>query len=298
VAALLTGAFIGIRAEVGSLSFEIRKISDVGAAHPVVARLGMQTAELLGWSGLEKDAQDDISSLYIHTLTWRLLRCYKCRNEIVRLANESVATGTKQNNPNIREVPHVIDLEGLVGQFLYEAKNYIRDLLLLFKTVYGCDLRDASAFADMKDKGAGEFIGLAIEKFGRDDSLSKMVMTDQGWIGEIIRSRNAIEHPGGLSGTLTIQNIRVGQGGTDAYVLPTWQRTGGPETDIVKDMDCGLENLLTLGEDLLIEVVKRGEPAKAIAFYAIPVEERRPECPIRIRVDLSPEVLAKFPRKV
>jgi hypothetical protein len=62
-------------------------------------------------------------------------------------------------------------------------------------------------------------------------------------------------------------------------------------------MDCGLENLLTLGEDLLIEVVKRGEPAKMIALYQIPVEERRPECPVRIRVGMSPEMLAKFPSK-
>jgi hypothetical protein len=280
------------------LSFEIRKIADVGTGHPVVARLGMQTVEVLGSFGVDKGTRDAISGLYIHTLTPRLLRCHQARDEIVRLMNESIGGITQQDGSRMREVPHVINLEGLVAQFLYEAKNYIRDLLGLFETVYGCRLKDASAFADMKNKGECEFVKWANEKFGAQNSLSEMVMTDQGWIGEVIRSRNAVEHPGGLSGTLTIQNIRLDPQRAGAFIAPTWQRTGNPENSIVEDMDCGLENLLTLGEDLLIEVVKRGERAELISFYLIPVEERRPECPVRIRASFSPEVLAKFPGKI
>jgi hypothetical protein len=48
----------------------------------------------------------------------------------------------------------------------------------------------------------------------------------------------------------------------------------------------------------LIEVIRRGEQGKMIAFYQIPVAERNPECPMRIHVDLSPEMLAKFPREI
>jgi len=280
------------------VSFEIRKISDVGTSHPVVARLILQTTEVLSWAGSEKAKQDAIKTLYIHALTPKLLNCHKSRDEILRLAKESLANIKKQNNPHIREVPHVIGLEALIGQFLYDAKNYLRDLLRLFACVYGCNLEDASDFADMKDKGEGNFVKWANDQFGTDNSLSKMVLVDQSWIGEIVRSRNAFEHPGGRSGTLVIQNIRQRHEGTDQYTPPTWQRTGRPESDIVTDMDSGLENLLTFGEDLLVQVAQRGEQAKTIAFYEIPAEQRRPECPVRIRVDLSPEVLAKFPRKV
>ena len=56
-----------------------------------------------------------------------------------------------------------------------------------------------------------------------------------------------------------------------------------------------LRNLLTLGEDLLVEVVKRGEPSRFVAFYEIPVGERDPECPVRIRVGPTPEMLKNFP---
>lgn len=279
------------------MSFEIRKISDVGVSHPVVARLSVQTSELINWAGLEKAKQDAVSSLYIHTLTWRLLRCHKSRDEIARLMTESV-NGIKQHkDPRIREVPHVVGLEGLVGQYLYEAKNYIRDLLQIFEIVYGCDLKDASAFADTKNKGECHFIKWTKTQFGAENNLAVMVKDDQGWITELVRSRNAIEHPSGHSGTLTIQNVRVHPEKPGCYISPTWQRTGNAETDILKDMDCGLDNLLTFGEDLLIEVIRRGEHANMIAFYQIPIEERNPECPVRIRVDLSPEMLEKFPRK-
>jgi hypothetical protein len=68
------------------------------ASHPVVARLGVQMAELLGWSGLDQGKKDAISGLYTQTLTWRLLRCYKARDEVVRLMNESIGSITKQND--------------------------------------------------------------------------------------------------------------------------------------------------------------------------------------------------------
>jgi len=279
------------------VSFEIRKISDVGVSHPVVARLSVQMSELLGWAGLEKAKQDAVSGLYVHTLTTRLLRCHKSRDEIARLINESVNSIMRQNDPRIREVPHVIGLDGLVEQYLYEAKNYIRDLLQIFEIVYGCDLKDASAFGDMKNEGEGGFVEWSTKQFGADNGLTAMVKNDQKWITEIVRSRNAVEHPGGHSGTLTIQNVRVHPEKPGCYISPTWQRTGNAETDILKDMDCGLDNLLTFGEDLLVEVIRRGERVNMIAFYQIPIEERNPECPVRIRVDLSAEMLEKFPRK-
>jgi hypothetical protein len=280
------------------MTFEIRKILDVGAGHPVVARLGKQISDLLNWAGFEKPKRDAIFSLYIHTLTSRLLRCYASRDEILRLRNESVSAVKNQSNQSMREVPQVVGLQALAEQFLYEAKNYLRDILVLFEIVYGCPLKNASAFADTKDKGDGDFVKWATEKFGTANSFAAMVRVDQRWITEIIRKRNAVEHPGGHSGTLTIQNIRVNneKEWVGTYIPPTWQRTGRVESDILQDMNCNLDNLLTFAEDVLVEILKREEPTKTIAFYEIPADERDPQCPVRIRVDLSPEMLAKFPR--
>jgi hypothetical protein len=279
------------------MAFEIRKISDVGVGHPVVARLSVQMTELMQWAGLDKTKEEAVKQLYIHTLTWRLVRCHKLRDEIKRKRDDGLAGIKPQQNPQIQEVPHVIDLDGLAGQFLYEGKSFVRDLLLLYEHIYGCELKDASDLADMKDVGDGPFVKWAIKQFGADDGLVAMARDDQAWITELVRKRNAVEHPGGLSGTLTITNIRVNPAQKGAYISPTWQRTGTAESDILTDMDVYLDNLLRLAEDHLVLLVRRSEIAKMIAFYEIPEAERNKECPQRIRVDLSPEMLAKFPRK-
>ena len=43
----------------------------------------------------------------------------------------------------------------------------------------------------------------------------------------------------------------------DAYIMPTWQRSGCPESSIVADMDTELHNMLTLAEDFLADLIKR-----------------------------------------
>jgi hypothetical protein len=102
-----------------------------------------------------------------------------------------------------------------------------------------------------------------------------MVLADQPWITEIVRKRNAVEHPGGQSGTLTIQNIQVDPDKAGTYVQPIWQRTGIAAAYILSDMNRALDDLLTFGEDIIVEVIKAGQIGKMIAFYEIPEAERK-----------------------
>ncbi len=74
------------------MAFEIRKISDVGVGHPVVARLGVQAVELIKWTDIEDTKRKEITELYVRTLTDRLLRCHQFRNDLVNRANEAIDT--------------------------------------------------------------------------------------------------------------------------------------------------------------------------------------------------------------
>jgi len=40
------------------MSFEIQKISDVGTTHPVVARLGFQSSEIVRWLDVDEKSRD------------------------------------------------------------------------------------------------------------------------------------------------------------------------------------------------------------------------------------------------
>jgi hypothetical protein len=284
---------------VSNVQFEIRKINNVGVGHPVVARLGVQASDLIAWMDIEDAKRKEIASLYAITLTQRLLRCYQLRNDLAKLVNAAVeAVPPPQGDKRIREVPHVVGLQGVAEGFLYEAKNYLRDLLNLFRIAYDCKLTDASAFANLKGEGDSEIVTWAASTFEPNDELTKLLRTEQEWVAEPIRMRNAVEHPGGFSGTLTLTNIRADPNQFGSYIAPTWARTGRPDSDIVKDMDCGLDNMLTLAEDLLVGVViKKTKSANLIKVVEIPSEERDLQCPIRLRVEPSEEILSQLPRR-
>jgi hypothetical protein len=144
------------------MPFEFREISDVGSNHPVVARLAAQTAEVLKWMNVEKGAKDAIGALYVHKLTSRLLRCHKIRDDLVAKVKEGLREHEPHDKARSRNAPHVIGLQEAVEDFLYQAKNYLRDLLILFETVYGCPLKEASAFADLKAKGDSDLLKWAL----------------------------------------------------------------------------------------------------------------------------------------
>jgi hypothetical protein len=105
-----------------------------------------------------------------------------------------------------------------------------------------------------------------------------------------------VEHPGEYSGFLTINNFRVNPTPGPPYIPPTWKRNDQPEVNIVAAMDEALHDMLTLAEDVLIHAMLQTTPFKQIAFYEIPNEERNPQCPVRLRVTLLPEIQAKLGR--
>ena len=207
--------------------------------------------------------------------------------------NATVKDLPEQGDKRIRAVPHIIGLQKIAEGFLYDAKNYLRDLLAFFRILYDCKLNEASAFADLRGKGESEIVKWAASKFGNDHELTRLLRSEDAWCAELIRKRNAVEHPGEKSGSLTVENIRRSPD-PDRYIPPTWIRTGSEESSILKDMDTCLDNMLTLAEDLLAFAVLDKSKFKQIAIRQIPVEDRDPKCPVRLRVGLSPEFSAKI----
>lgn len=278
------------------MAFQIQKISNAGTNNPIVARLGVQTTEVIGLAHLPEDKKERIVSLYVITLTQRLLKCEEAL-ELIRKKLNDDRERVRANlaaDPGSFEIPFVVGLTGHVEDFLYATKNYLRDLLGIFQIAYGCTLEDAGVFVPDK-KGTIGIAKWASDAFGANDQLVTLLKSEQAWTTELVRKRNAIEHPGGFSGTLSIHNIRVHQSQT-GLVPPSWHRTSLPETDIVNDMTAGVHNLLTLAEDFLADVVMRSTPFKEIAIYEIPKEKRNPQCPVRLNVSLKPDLLASLQR--
>jgi hypothetical protein len=60
-------------------------------------------------------------------------------------------------------------------------------------------------------------------------------------------------------------------------------------------MHTELHNMLTLAEDLLVDLIKRkSKSAALIDFVEIPINDRDPNCPIRLRVVPKREIQAQI----
>jgi hypothetical protein len=168
-------------------------------------------------------------------------------------------------------------------------------LLGLFQIVYGCELKDAGDFADLKGRGESNLVKWAAMTFGEKHHLTLLLRTEQPWSGQFIRMRNAIEHPGGKSGSLTIKNIRS-RTNPSGFIPPTWQLTSSQESDMTADMETGVTNMLTLAEDLLVHIILNNPIFENIQFYEIPTDQRDAQCPVRLKPQLPPRAMANFPK--
>jgi hypothetical protein len=264
-----------------------KQVSNYGTSHPVYARLLVQTRELLQWADLSKDKQDRLFTIY-NGLKKRLLNCHELYDRLIGAANETLKAARSNPDGSHKRQPFLIDLEHEAEAFLYKSKDYFRDLVDVLKVFFPTIKEDrANAFYNASGKGDGKLTEWASRQFGSTDSFTDMLRYEQAWMEELIRKRNAAEHPSGHSGILTIENFQPGPEGV--LVPPSWHRDGLPATSILADINAAMDDMLTLAEDILIACIMKTWKFSNIEFAQIPEKDRNPNCPIRIKVQLRRE---------
>ena len=272
--------------------FVISKTSNHGTENPIVARLAIQTDRVLSWSSLPKEKRDEVMKLYVAVLMPRLLQCDDQRLKLVADVSQITAAARFSDDGRVMYADQIPNLSGEVETFLYQAKNFIRDVLQVLKIFFDCPLTDANVFADLPKKGATKLEEWATKEFGADDRFTQMIREEQDWAGRVIRLRNAVEHPGGMSGTIHFLNFRaIG----DKLATPSFHLDDDPPGNLTGELAHIVDSLLELAEDLLLSCVYRTtKHLGMIAFYLIPEAERDPKSPVRMTVSLSPEMIKKL----
>jgi hypothetical protein len=123
------------------------------------------------------------------------------------------------------------------------------------------------------------------KQLGSKAPVCHFLKENRKWMQRIIKMRNASEHPGGWSGTLSISNIEAvkDQAGNTILNEPGWSLDGKQPFSIASFMCTAVENMLSFAEDLLVVSFVQLHPKSIIAFAEIPEMERDPRCPIRLR---------------
>lgn len=267
------------------MAFVISKISDQGTSSDAVARLCLQTSELVNAMGLDKKQRDDLLGLYFKSL---LPRLQKCEEIIAKIAGHVDAAERQFLEPHegtaIR-LDQVPSLREEAEPYLYNAKNFLRDLIVALNILFGCKLEKASDFAAFGKASESAMAAWAKSTFGEDDDLARMLKMDQGWATLVCRYRNAAEHPKGHSGHLTVENLSFKEG--VAY-RPAWFVNDEEPQDILHQMTEINNALLTLAEDIIAHGIRLISPCRGMVKVAeIPREQRNPAAPVRLCLILA-----------
>ncbi|MET3973018.1 hypothetical protein [Bradyrhizobium sp. S3.9.1] len=272
------------------LPFVVVQKFDQGVTNPIVARLTLQNLEILQNCAIAKDKAEKIQSFYLNDLTPKLLRLSQIQEKL-RAETEKLAASYKPPGKGAVSVtlPQVMQLEEECRNYLYEAKNFLRDLLKVFNLLFGTSFEEASEWTTPK-KPRASVIEYAETNFQAQPDHIRYLKQLPACIAPFVWMRNAVEHPGKHSGTLIIQNFHFEPDGTLA--TPDWRRDKDGQTEygrvsIVEDMRVGVHNLLTLAEDVLVMwAVDHAAIPGLMEMSVIPEAKRNPACPMKYKMGL------------
>jgi hypothetical protein len=265
-------------------------VSSHGTSNPIVARLSVQTHELIQFCSVSKEKKDKIVSILHDEVQPRLLTCDHIAkavvSEIEGVKNQITKEGLKtQAHGRVFQVPHVIDLEETVERYLYAAKSALRDVAKLL---------DPFLSKQFSEARYDKIYKWCVQQFGKDDNLSKLIKEDQElWIKKLVKMRNAVEHPGGYSGHLHIHNFEVvflAENNQPSLIEPIWHLNDEPRVSIGHDLPVYVFNALEFAEDLLVILMRKAGLPEIVDVFQIPESERNPDCPVRLIVSLREDM--------
>jgi hypothetical protein len=283
----------------GPEAYALRHILDHGTANPIVARLTVQIFAILDHCEITPEARDDFKVICMSSLVKKLLRCWEIVERYrLEFTKKSGAYKRPLGNSVIVEIPQALRLEEDCHNFLYEAKNFIRDLLKAFNVLYGTKFLQASEYLwAKKGKGNQSLLDFARLTFGPDDAKTKLVKEFSPTVERIVSYRNAVEHEGERSGALRIENFQPHADGKISE--PCWwlEKDGQntPKTSIRGDLCAILENLLVLAEDIFVSwAVEHLRAPQHTQIYVVPEGERDAAQPVKYVVNATQELIEKI----
>jgi hypothetical protein len=202
--------------------FVIAKQLEHGTKNPIVARLTLQTLEILEKCNLSKEKRDELGGIFMDSLVKKLLRCWEIEFRL-RGEFDTRKASYKAPAPGAASVklPQIPRLEEECHNFLYEAKNYLRDLLKVFNLLHGTDFPETSHWVPV-GKRTRSVMSFAADMFGKDHANAIFFNQLPTCIAPFIELRNAVEHPDGHSGKAVIKNFSFNAQG--ALADPEWSR--------------------------------------------------------------------------
>jgi hypothetical protein len=271
------------------MPFAIEKISDVGAQHPVYARLAVQMDLILKCTTFTITTRDAISAALLSAAE-RLVNCWKIQESLAADCDTVERELPPSPGPHLQHLPHVIGLQHKAEAFLYESKNFMRSLLSVFNIAFGTNFSEPSGF--FSTKGKCSVRAWCETSFHPDDPINERLRLHEDWLREMVFKRNAVEHPGKRSGLLTIGSYQLMSDGS--LRRPVWYRDQECPKIIAEDMRLLCDNMLLLAEELAVLILQRALVGTPFRICELPEQQRDQRVPVRFVVCLTEEEERRF----
>jgi hypothetical protein len=262
---------------------QLRQVLNRGTKTPAVARTFFQGKDVIQVLN-GTDAQNDQAMMILRDLMEALVRCVEIQEEIdqaVEIARVEVNDGSlmARQQPGALRPPTVPNLKNKAESFVQGAKLAVAHATRLTEPYYG------RAFGHKLNKMAD----WASSELGDQHSLTLFARDWQPWVIGVLDMRDAVDHPTSEPrGRLHVRNFSFDErpGGV-VLTDPQWWLEGDPAQSMNTSMANIIEGVLQLQEHLLGVIFHDFKANAALRLCEIPVDQRDPECPMRLRIDLD-----------
>lgn len=256
----------------------------VGSSHPAIARVLIQSGELLDHATLVSNWQKQDVMLHLHASKETLLACDAIASRVAAKVNniveliQSTGLSIDSSGHGLNPFPHVEELDLDCVAFLVQANRAVKLISQI-----------PSYFLELsKSHSNFDHLGKALRTEFGDTVIGSFVDEQSAFIARIAELRNFQEHPTAAKKTV-VQNFRLVPDGSIG--VPTWSLIGSSDerpSSIHLDMQVISQNLVQIAEVLVIHLVMHTlDTSFPYVLEAIPDAEVDPNLPMRFRLRLD-----------
>jgi hypothetical protein len=255
--------------------------SDIGSSNKIVARLLLQSDQILKGSALGNGVDRNEILKHMHTCKETIIECSAMADSIIKSIEEQVSiinngkVSRSDGGRSINPFPHVENLKNKCSSFLVSANRYIRYISELPNMIIGLSDCDSNF----------EYLSKRLEKeVGINADITQYAKSMVGFTKRIIDLRNYDEHP--KKKRTIIENFKLMPNGTiDA---PLWYIEGDESNkpaSINLSLSVFINNLLELGEATFIITIMH-QISKEYPYFIemIPEQDVDEAIPIKYRL--------------
>ncbi|MGY3027076.1 hypothetical protein ACVWXR_004911 [Pseudomonas lurida] len=262
----------------------VSPVADVGSSNPIVARVLLQSREMLDLAMFEGDIDKVAVLSHLHSCKEMLLACERVSTRVASRIDEIIinitAHGVAKDNHGrgLNPFPQVHDLELDCGTFLVQVNRAIKLI---------CELPSMFIQLNKIDTNFDHLAERLSDALGETSSISTFVRGNAESVRSLIELRNFHEHPKQIR--TVIENFLVLPDGQ--IQTPTWYLKGQEVVKprpIMEDMAAIVEFILGVTECMFIHLLMhRISNEFPFCIQEVSEEERNSAVPIRYKLSLD-----------